>query len=94
MRFFGTNVVLNYTVRGIIKNHDFCQVIRNILYIDEEKRLIADFSHSELQAIGTTVIDDKGEKVTISIEVEIQQETTQKWILKRKSAMRCTLLKR
>jgi len=36
------------------KNHDFCQVIRNILYLDEDKRLISYFSHSELHSIGTT----------------------------------------
>ena len=36
------------------KNNDFCQVIRNILYMDEEKKLITDFSHSELHTIGTT----------------------------------------
>jgi hypothetical protein len=30
-------------------------VIRNTSYMDEEKRLISDFSHSELQTIGTTV---------------------------------------
>ncbi len=36
------------------KNNDFCQVIRNILYMDEEKKLITYFSHSELHTIGTT----------------------------------------
>jgi hypothetical protein len=29
-------------------------MIRNIVYIDEEKRLISYFSHSELHTIGTT----------------------------------------
>ena len=33
------------------KNNDFCQVIRNILYMDEEKKLITYFSHSELQTL-------------------------------------------
>ncbi len=37
-----------------LKNNDFCQVIRNILYMDEEKKLITYFSHSELHTIGTT----------------------------------------
>ena len=36
------------------KNNDFCQVIRNILYMDEEKKLITYFSYSELHTIGTT----------------------------------------
>ena len=41
------------------KNNDFCQVIRNILYMDEEKKLITYFSHSELHTIGTTELKTK-----------------------------------